>query len=398
MKNIALGISGFCSVFAILTIPPGGVLIFGCIGLLVVVHDYHDIRQLLLHILFMVGGMLFALVVFHFCFESLIAIWEQMKSTAETVTTLNRGYDPLSFLIKILLFCRDAFFCIAMLIGFCWCATQIKKHYPNLHWLAVLFLFIAVGLYAYYQEKPNVTTAMLFSLVFVGPIFEYLEHNTFKWDTKKLFDYAFLVFLFVFPVMASIGTNVYLGGKMTYFLMPWGLLAVLIANRKMNLGTYNVCMYVCMLLFVLSQAVKRDTSNVCKFEKSEAIADRYITQEQYDYFDKVYDIVHQYGFEEGESVMYSTQLDAMTVVVLGADFCGPYFQPMDFNAAWKQEKKVPDFLFLCQYDKDISGDILRNMGWGFPENFDEYYVGTPETYNTGYPTERWLYCRKKGEK
>ncbi len=149
-----------------------------------------------------------------------------------------------------------------------------------------------------------------------------------------------------------------------------------------------------MLLFVLPKTVKQDTLNVCKFEKSEAIADRYITQEQYDYFDKVYDIVYQYGFERGKSVIYSTQLDAMTVVVLGADFCGPYFQPMDFNAAWQREDKIPDFLFLSEYDKDVSDETLRNMTWGFPEDFDVYYVGTPETHQTGYSTNRWLYCRK----
>lgn len=54
----------------------------------------------------------------------------------------------------------------------------------------------------------------------------------------------------------------------------------------------------------------------------------------------------------------------------------------------------PDFLFLTQFDEKIAGETLKNMSWGWREEYDKYYVNTPEVTVVPYSTERWLYCRK----
>ena len=74
--------------------------------------------------------------------------------------------------------------------------------------------------------------------------------------------------------------------------------------------------------------------------------------------------------------------------------CGLFFQPTDFVAHASNDLPVPDFLFLCEFDEMVALEKLKNMPWGWPDEFDKYYVGTPETIQIGYPTERWLYCRK----
>ncbi len=392
VKNIALGLVGFFSLYAILTILPGGVLVLGCVVILILLKDYKNAKFLLFHFASLFVGLFFALLIFHCCFENLFTIWDQIQLITQTVTKLNRGYDPLSFLVSLMLFCRDAFFCMAILIGFCWCGAKIRKIFPHSSWFAFLFLLFAIGVYAYYQQRPSVTTAMIFSLAFVGPLFEHFESYPLRWDNKRIFEYAFLFFLFAFPVIASMGTNIYIGGKMTYFLVPWGLLTAIVTYR--NAESTNRYLWILLLLFIVPMVVKSDKDNVCKFDKSEVVEDRFITQSQFAYYSNVYEIVHQYGFEKGKSVIFSTQLDAMTSVVLGADFCGPYFQPMDFNAVWQMEEKIPDFIFLSQVDKNVCGETLIQMGIGFPEDFDEYYIGTPETSQTVFSTERWLYCRK----
>ena len=94
-------------------------------------------------------------------------------------------------------------------------------------------------------------------------------------------------------------------------------------------------------------------------------------------------------------MVFSTQLDFMTIVALSATTCGVYFQPMDFSKdANKNKLNKPDFLFLTQFDLDIIGADLKSQNWGFPDEFDKYSIDTPETTLTSYPTTRTLYCRK----
>ena len=45
------------------------------------------------------------------------------------------------------------------------------------------------------------------------------------------------------------------------------------------------------------------------------------------------------------------------------------------------------------------GEELSKMPWGWPEEFDKYYVGTPEPEDASWTTHpeletRHLYCRK----
>ena len=85
----------------------------------------------------------------------------------------------------------------------------------------------------------------------------------------------------------------------------------------------------------------------------------------------------------------------MTNCYLGARSYANYFQPMDFVANPSNGNGIPDFLFLCDFDEDIAGETLKTMNWGWPDDFDVFDVGTPEIVDTGYPTTRKLYCRKK---
>jgi hypothetical protein len=121
----------------------------------------------------------------------------------------------------------------------------------------------------------------------------------------------------------------------------------------------------------------------------------HLTDHQALHFRECEKIVKEYNFQPKKSVIYSTQLGMMTICYLDGVNCANYFQPMDFVAHAQGDKlPCPDFLFLCEYDIQVSGEQLRNIGWGWPEDFDVFEVGTPESIKTSYPTERMLYCRK----
>ena len=59
----------------------------------------------------------------------------------------------------------------------------------------------------------------------------------------------------------------------------------------------------------------------------------------------------------------------------------------------------PDFVFLSQWDSIVVAKELQEMPWGWPEEFDVYFVGTPEPENASWVLnpeleKRTLYCRK----
>ncbi len=399
VRCIYLWLVGFFCLFSILTILPGGVLITGCLGLLIIIHDVRKFKDLMLNIFSYVIGILCGLVVFHLCFADLFLVWDAMQNTAQTITTLNRGYDFMSFLNNVLLFCRDTFFIILVFVGMCWVASILQR--GNIRWgkvLGVLFMGMTILLlYKIYKDKSGYATPVLYILAIIGPIYTYYQSHVFQFNRQDIFKYSFILFLFLFPLIASIGTNVYLGKKMPQFVFAWGLLVAIVSYKNTTKST-NVYLWVLLGLFFvpLSYSIRNDMKNTSCFTQTNALKGIYLTSQQADHFNKVYDIMSQYGYEEQKSVVWSTGLSHMTIVALNADYSGLFYTPMDFTACLKRQDKlkIPDFLLMTQDDINKSSEELKKLNWGYPNEFDMYYVGTPETRRFNYPTERWLLCRK----
>ena len=185
------------------------------------------------------------------------------------------------------------------------------------------------------------------------------------------------------------GTNTYLGGKMSYFMLPWVLLIYRLQMR------IEACAVVCLLLILPSFQLFRQISKDSYRVEQGPLKGMHLTNQQTIHFHECERIIKKYNFQPRKSVIYSTQLGMMTTCYLDGINCANYFQPMDFVAhADYDNLQSPDFLFLCEYDIQISGGKLQEIGWGWPEEFDVYEVGTPESIKTSYPTERKLYCRK----
>ena len=53
-----------------------------------------------------------------------------------------------------------------------------------------------------------------------------------------------------------------------------------------------------------------------------------------------------------------------------------------------------DFIFLCEWDKMEIGEALHEMPWGWPQEFDSIFVGSPEGKDFPWDADRWLYYRK----
>lgn len=338
-----------------------------------------------------VGGTL-TLLWIHLFAINLKDVWYDVLGTAQTITNVNRGYDPITMVTKMVLFCRDMSFCALMVIGAIYVSKRIAEIVRPL--VGGVFFIIILISYAYYQKKPELTTSMLLSMLWILPLLQ-REKNM---ELKQFFQFEnlFSLFLLLFPLMAVLGTNVYIGSKMVWFMLPWVFLSWKCGFAKSNKMLRTAVLIVLSLSLIRPSIYKlKDIDPSREVVKFGMFKGMHMTHAQAEHLAKVDSIVNQYNFHRGESIFFTTQLSMATCCLLDAVPCGFYFQPMDFVAHANDSMPIPDFLFICKYDEDIAGKTLQNMPWGWPEEFDKYYVGSPDALNVGYPTERWLYCRKK---
>ena len=374
------------SVFSIL---PSAVLISFVVLILAIIRFWKDWKNLIACFLSASVGIVSGLLAVHLFVVDLGVVIGKMVEVSQTITTLDRGYDPMSFVVKTVLFLKDMALCLLTITGIYYICNRLKMRFA---WPIASVLYVVLLLiYAYYQAKPNLTIAMLMAVLWYQP---FLEKSKEQHVLNISFETIFKLFLIVFPLLASIGTNIYLGGKISYFLMPWALLVMMLIEDEKYVQFRREALIAlsCLLLFGVYREYKTIDYSQAKVQEG-CLAGMYLNPSQEEHFSKVDSILTQYDYKRGESVFFTTQLSTVTTLYFDGRIVGNYFQPMDFVACAKDSLLTPNFLFLCKFDEDIAGNALREMGWGWPDEFDKYYVGTPETLYTEYPTERWLYCR-----
>jgi|GEM_PF-2109986 len=393
---------GFISFFSIITILPSGLLLLSCILLLTWIKYFKEWKTVLIFTFSIVIGLFLSMLVFNFFIMDLRILYAQIAETTQSITKLNRGYDPFSLLISTFLYLRDFYIGICLMSGVLMISLLFDKY--TKHWLAVIVFLLSMIAICVYQKKPEMllTNFLSFPIIILFVLI-FIESS--KLNKQIVSFKVFLpLFLFFLPLISSIGTNVYLGTKMVYFILPWGVLLIeLMSNDtiKVKYSKYIrllLCFF-CFIIFIqpiqsIVNDFKKSSNNENYFEKEKPISQIQLNKEQKDYYERVYRILKIYHYHR-KDVIFSTQLDLMTVVAFDAAPCGLFFQPMDFLAEKNKKKlKRPDFIFLTAYDTKLMSDSIKLLDWGFPVEYDKYFVGTPETMNTEYLTTRTLYCLK----
>lgn len=389
---------GVLLVFSLFAILPSAIIITLCIISCVLIRYARLEKKHCLYILgALLGGCFVGLFLVNCFIADLSVVFDAMKKTASNVTTLNRGYDPASFVVKLMLFLRDVLLCICVSLGIYRIALSIKAGGHRL--IASIFFIFCMVVYGIYQQKPQITISMLYlSFLIVPYIIGDTDNDNIKINDLLTFDNILLLFLLFTPLLCSFGTNVYLGGKMSYFMIPWSFVAWKEWNNKQGIPFQfeSVVGVSILLLIPFVKEAQKNVDNIMDAPVEEGpLAGMSLTVDQHDHFELVDSILQQYDYDKRKSYIFTTQLSTMTVCYLDGLSCGHFFQPMDFLAYGQKDKlPIPDFLFLCQYDLDVAGEEIHSMPWGWPEEFDVYMIGTPEA-ETRYPTERKLYCRKR---
>ena len=391
-NSIWAGFTGFLLAVSLFSIFPSAVILCGCSIFLICIRYWKKWTDLVLYLLCGIIGISIALLLVHLFVADLYDIIQGMKATTKTVTTVSRGYDPISFILKILLFIRDFAFCTFVILGI-YAIGNVIARWSKI--LAIITFIISILLYYHYQIKPQVAISMIMTSLWLIPIYQKSIETNVSFKNIMDFETIFMMFLICYPLLASIGTNVYIGSKMSYFLIPWVLLLWkldFVSSKSLSCNGGLIAISIILLLSAYSSFQAIDYSkNRVEYGGFKGL---YMTDTQEKHYCRVDSILSLYNFRRNESVVYTTQLSMVTLAYMEGVPCGVFFQPTDFVCHASEVKCAPDFLFMCKYDENAAGETLKHMNWGWPDEFDKYYIGTPETVDVGYPTERWLYCRK----
>jgi len=395
---------GFFSFLSILTILPSGILMLISVTALLWIKYIRNKRKALSFTFCIVSGMFLSALTFHLFIYDIRDVIGNMSKTTNIITASNGWFHISSYFINISMYFRDFYMTMSLLSGMFFVCLFIRKFTKD--WIAKTIFTISLFVFYIFQKKPElpITTLLVFILFlfFVG-----ILNETKKIIFRDILSFPVLIQLFLFfsPLIASIGTNIYLGDKIACFIVPWTCLFLELISNPLIKDKYSkeihFLIWVFLLLFITQpiESIINSFNNKSKavyyFHKEKPIAQIPLTKNQKNYFDRVYQIMNKYGYESRKDVVFATQLDHMTICAFDGIPCGTYFWPIDFLLdPNKKRLDKPVFLFLDTYDLSMLSDTFRTLRWGFPQNYDRYFVGTPESILTSYSTERWLYCAK----
>lgn len=382
---------GFLLMMAFFTVLPSAIMVGGALCVLTLIKNWQSPKSLLLYYLLLALGAGLSVLVVHFFVAPINEIMAAMTETAQTITKLNRGYDPLSFATKILLYFRDYIMQMCMMLGAS--AVSYVLYKKGCKWSAAILLMVLLLVFWKYQTKPVFSFSTVCTLPIVWIVIQSTMVDGFHvGDFLRSYNSYLYMFLFFAPLLCIIGTNVYLGARMEYYIGIWTVLLFAIDKPELTPNKLALLM-ICLTMSFLPKAhdyhCARKTQS-CN-SNSPVLRHMYITPRYADYLDCVHEILMSRGYQKGDTI-WSTQLDMMVLAAEEATPEGLYFQPMDFVSRRNIGSVAPRFLFINDFDIQIAGDVL--FQWGLAEDYDIHHFESPENKKTDYPTDRYLYVMR----
>lgn len=394
-KYLWAGICGLCLGLLCFIVIPAALALLACIAILICVLYWNDKKQMGLFLLFGVSGVLLSIVYVHFVVCDIPEIVDAMLFTASYIGKSGYHYDGASFILQYGLLVRDFIFALLVMIGAYWLASKTSKK-----WLLTLIYTGLILIYLHYQVKPLAPTVIFYTSIVIIPC---LFSDRFSLQALKLPNNWFYVFLFLFPFIAPFGTNGHIISAVGSYSLAW---FIIFFNQERERPTENwnhlLFAIVVIGLIPLNNVIRnyqsRDDSH--HFTRgNQYFSEIAITEKQEDYFNRVYDILEEYNYQPKQSAVLTACYDYCCLYAFDAVNAANYHQVQNFHYFPKENMIEPDFVFLCKWDSIVMAKELQEMPWGWPEEFDEYFVGSPEPDDAPWVNhldleQRKLYCRK----
>ena len=356
-----------------------------------------DTRQLLVRrdwkaVLSLVGGILLTILYVHIFVCDLFQIYDAMQFTATYFTKSGYKYSPLDIIVQLGLLARDGLLCLFICAGI---FSISKKLYARSISIAGIFMVLAFLTYIHYQIRPQTSVSLIILSVI---ILIAIETEGLRMGGGKIDGQIYSLLLITHPLIASIGTNTYIGSRMICFAIAWLFLFYEkrdIYNTNMQKLPFIVSVCILLLLHILPSVNPFVVNSGIHFNKgNKDFAELILTDDQADYLNNVWDTMNEHGYVPDSSVVFTTEYDWATVYAIEAKLSSNFYQKRNFLFFPKDKMLKPDFVFMCAWDKMEIGNALHEMPWGWPQEFDSIFVGSPEGKDFPWDADRWLYYRK----
>lgn len=391
-------LTGISMSLTIFTILPSALLVLLMIFVLILWRYWGKWNECGIVIASGIGGLLIGCAIFHLAVADLRDVFAAMQETAQTMSQKNRGYDPMSFMMQIALVMRDWIFALCVSAGaFAFSRRLISLSKTSCSW----FRWMVSGLYVLivlafmvFQNKPRTSEALLFSSVVVLPWL--IGNRHMEW--RQLFSFKTTVLygaLFLFPLIASIGTNIYLGQRMGCFLFAWVMLFALLQQEDYDL---RGALWIAASLIVLMPSIKwsysmvRDYPHTVYFEKTDSpMSNIRLTAKQVAYFERVDSILMEYDFDVKNDILYGLNEDFATMYALNVQHTIRPYGIEDIIYTNTYDSISPDVILIAQWELDmVQSDSDKWTDWGWPETYARMVIASPDRN-----PDRVMFCRRK---
>lgn len=406
IKNLALAISGILSGLSLFVIIPSGLLLIVALSIMIILKE-NAIRCKLYDVLLFFMGIIVALIYIHLFIAPLPLIYNEMLFTASYVEKSGFGYTPWDFMKSIAEIIGEFFLYLPILIGISQLSfnSSFKMKYIEMTayvlyvWIFVIFLYKVIFMSWGTSFMPTIPFIACSMCLIVGHI---IQKNGLLCRHNILW-----LFLFVLPLICAVGTNTNLWGRLGCFIVPWGIIWV-IAEDHLNIQI-NKKVVICVITLLLVPMFINTSRIIYHYKKYNTehfisgnpnMTNISITSAQKTYFEKIQTIVNKYDYQPRQSVFFASYHDYCTIYALDAELSSRFHLPCNFPFFPKEQMLRPDFLILVPEESHIYN--LEDFPWGWPDQYDAYEIGTPETIHQkligDVAKHRLLYCRKSLKK
>lgn len=338
---------------AFFVIMPSSILLIGAVILLLLLRrDWNAV-------IFLVAGILLTVLYVHIFVCDLSQIYDAMQFTATYFTKSGYRYSPWDIIIQLGLLARDGLLCLFICAGI---YSISQKLYTRSISIASIFMVLAFLTYIHYQIRPQTSVSLIIlSVIFLIAI----ETESLRKGESKIKSQIYPLLLVAYPLIASIGTNTYIGSRMICFAIAWLFLFCEkrdIYNTNMQKLPFIATVCVLLLLNILPSAKPSMVNSGIHFNKgNKDFAQLILTDDQADYLNKVYEKMNEHGYIPDSSVVFTTEYDWATVYAIDAKLSSNFYQKRNFLFFPKDKMLKPDFIFMCAWDKWEIGDALHAM-------------------------------------
>ena len=395
LKNVLTALVGFVSLFTMLCDAPGGGMLLLLSLFFLCFYSGFTWAETVKTLAYAILGVVLAVVLMHFAVVSIPECIGFVKGVLVQITdkSVSSSHSLTKMIVGILLNVRDLIITVVSLFGVTYVARLAGK-YSKKEWLGVVVgLALFIGYYKW-QVKPGVAFANVMTWLFLM-----------TWQMKKeksrsdVGEVVLLLFLFLLPFCLSLGSNSGFIYKSKIVIVPWGFLLFYMVRMVKERSPYlsNILYLFVFVLVMLGpgryliNCLSRDTY---RFDKEAPIARMHLTRPQYDFYNEVYDILSDYGYESRKDTLLGFCFNEMTLVAVDAVPYSNDQQPEEFLQHGRDLPR-PSFLILSSWDQKQLSRRFEELGWNVSEEFDVYPLKSHPDPGSGYSRERsTLYCLK----